>query len=62
MAEIVKYSIVTKIFDYSYEFNLTGKTIGSVPSHDIISIEKIHRYVEMKEKHPEYNGFYEELK
>lgn len=62
LAEIVKYSIVTKIFDYSYEFNLTGKTIGSVPSHDIISIEKIHRYVEMKEKHPEYNGFYEELK
>lgn len=62
IAEIVKYYIVTRIFGYSYEFAFTGMTNGSVPAENIISIEEIEGFIEMQEKYPDYEGFYDEIK
>ena len=62
IAEIVKYYIVNNIYHYQYEFEFTGMTVGSIPPKDIISIEEIQDYIQMQEKYPDYNGFYDELK
>lgn len=59
IAEIVKYFVVTRMFDCPYEFKLTGMTIGSVPPEDIISIEEIENFNEIQEKYLEFMGFYE---
>lgn len=62
IAEIVKYYIVRDIFGYSYEFEFTGMTIGKVHPENIISIEEIENYIQMQEKYPDYEGFYDEVK
>lgn len=62
LAEIVKYYIVTRVYGYSYEFAFAGKTIGSVPGDNIISIEEIEGFIEMQEKYDEFAGFYDEIK
>ena len=62
IAEIVKYFIVTRMYGFSYEFDFTGMTNGSVPAKNIISIEEIDGFIEMQEKYPDYEGFYDELK
>ena len=41
IAEIVKYYIVRDLYGYKYEFAFTGRTIGSVPPENIITIKEI---------------------
>lgn len=62
MAEIVKYFIVTRMYGYPYEFEFTGMTNSSIPAEDIVSIEEIKGFIEMQEKYPDFEGFYDELK
>lgn len=62
MAEIVKYYIVTEVYGYNYEFDFAGMTIGAVVPENILSITKIRNYIQMQEKYPDYEGFYEEIK
>lgn len=62
IAEIVKYFIVTKMYGYSHEFDFTGMTNDSVPAENIVSIEEIKGFIEMQEKYPDFEGFYDELK
>lgn len=62
IAEVVKYYIVTRMYGYSYEFAFTGMTNGSIPPENIISIEEIKGFIEMQEKYPDFEGFYDELK
>lgn len=62
IAEIVKYYIVTEVYGYNYEFDFTGMTIGEVVPENILSITKIRNYIQMQEKYPDYEGFYEEIK
>ena len=60
IAEIVKYFVVTKIYGYRYEFAFTGMTNSFIPAESIISIEEIDGFIEMQEKYPEFEGFYDE--
>lgn len=62
IAEIVKYYIVTEVYGYNYEFDFTGMTIGEVVPENILSITKIRNYIQMQEKYPDYEGFYDEIK
>lgn len=62
ITEIVKYYIVTEIYGYNYEFDFTGMTIGEVEPENILSISKIRNYIQMQEKYPDYEGFYDEIK
>ena len=62
LAEIVKYSIVTKLFCRHYEFSFTGMTTGSVPPENIISVEEIKGFTELQEQYELCPGFYDELK
>lgn len=57
IAEIVKFYIVTRMFDYPYEFKLTGMTIGSVPPENIISIEEIENFNAMQAKYCDFKQF-----
>ena len=60
IAEIVKYDITKDLF--GFEFDFTGMTVGAVPAQNILSIEGIKDYIQMQEKYPDYEGFYDELK
>lgn len=62
MAEIVKYNITKDLFGFDYEFEFTGMTVGDIPPQNILSIEEIKDYIQMQEKYPDYEGFYDELK
>lgn len=62
IAEILKYYIMTLFEKTSYSIEFTGKTTGSVPPEDIISIEEIKNFIKIQEKYPEFQGFYNELK
>lgn len=62
IAEVVKYFIVTKMFNYPYEFELTGRTIRNIPPEDIIYIEEIQNFIELQEKYSDFEKFYDELK
>ena len=62
IAEIVKYNITKDLFGFDYEFEFTGMTVGDVPPQNILSIEEIKNYIQMQEKYPDYEGFYDELK
>ena len=62
IAEIVKYNITKDLFGFGYEFDFTGMTVGAVPAQNILSIEGIKDYIQMQEKYPDYEGFYDELK
>lgn len=62
IAEIVKYHIMSSFGKMSYSINFTGKTKGPVPPEDIMNIEKIENFIEMQERYPEYQEFYDELK
>ena len=62
IAEIVKYFIVTGIYDHRYEFEFTGMTNGSVLPKDILCITEIKNFIQMQEKYPDYKGFYDEIK
>ena len=62
IAEILKYYIVKEIFGYHYEFDFTGMTTGSVLPEDIVNIKRIENYIQMQEKYPDYEGYYDELK
>lgn len=60
IVEIVKYFIVAKMYGYPYEFEFTGMTTGNVPPENIISIEKIQKFMEIQGEY-EDEGFYDEL-
>lgn len=62
IAEIVKYNITKDLFGFDYEFEFTGMTVGDVPPQNILNIEEIKNYIQMQEKYPDYEGFYDELK
>lgn len=62
IAEIVKCFITTKMFSCPYEFEVTGMTTSSVAPENILSIEEIRGFVQMQEKYPDFEGFYDELK
>lgn len=62
IAEIVKYYIVRDLYGYKYEFEFTGMTTGSIPPENIISIEEIKDYIQIQEKYPDFERFYDELK
>ena len=62
IAEIVKYNITKDLFGFEYEFEFTGMTVGDVPPQNILRIEEIKDYIQMQEKYPDYEGFYDELK
>lgn len=62
IAEIIKYNITKDLFRFDYEFEFTGMTVGEVPPQNILSIEEIKDYIQMQEKYPDYEGFYDELK
>ena len=62
IAEIVKYNITKDLFSFDYELKFTGMTVGDVPPQNILSIEEIKDYIQMQEKYPDYEGFYDELK
>lgn len=61
VAEVVKYFIMTRMYGYPYEFSFTGMTNSSVPAGNIVSIEEIEGFIEMQEKYPDFEGFYNEL-
>lgn len=62
IAEIVKYNITKVLFGFDYEFEFTGMTVRDVPPQNILSIEEIKDYIQMQEKYPDYERFYDELK
>ena len=59
---LVNDDIVKNIYGYPYEFEFTGMTKGKVPPENIISIEEIKGYIQMQEKYPDYEEFYNEIK
>ena len=61
LEEIVKYNIVTKIYNCEYKFEFPGMISGRVRPENIIAIEEIKGFVEMQEEY-EPPGFYDELK
>ena len=62
VGEIVKYYIVTELYELPYKFEFTGRKEEKVKPEDIIVIEEIKGFIEMQEKYDDYQNFYDELK
>lgn len=58
ITEIFNYYIAKELYDFDYEFKLTGMKIGSVSSENIIAIEEIKGFISMQEKYEEFQHFY----
>lgn len=58
IAEIVKYNVCKKIFDYSYDLSFTGMTIGSVHPENIMDITEIDGFMEMQKKCDKFKDYY----
>ena len=58
LAEIIMFSLITKHYGLSYDFEFTGMTVNKIPPKDIISIETIKDYVGIQQKYSEYKDFY----